>query len=688
MPSQKLHSPLFFFALGLKVLCAALFGSDFLTQLFFPFLTAFHNGYLNPYQWAMEAGIPNAFPYPALALYLMALPPKVFLFFQTLPSEAQWYTLLIYRLPLLLADYGLFRLLAKFFPDKPKGIINYYWLSPILFYITYFHGQIDVLAIALLWFSIYLLFKGKNLWAAIAFGAALSCKTHIIATLPFILLYQYRNTYQRKESLKFLGIVTLAFVLINSPYLANLHFLKMVFSNAEQGKLFFLSYLFPNGVALFFLPLAYLLLLYQFSQYKFPNRDILVMYLGFTFGIFLLLIPPQPGWYYWLIPFFIYFFLRFGQTEAFLFHGLSLLFILYQIFTPEGDFYHAFKTNFPQLAVAPSPYQWVLNQFGWMGLGIQSLIFTLLQAILFLNIAYLYRRGIHQYRQQKIWARPYLIAISGDSASGKSTLAENLQNLLGEHNVTSIQGDDMHRWERGHPAYQNITHLNPAANNLHTELQHAIALSQGLKIWRRQYDHSNGTFTLPFLQRPKRITIFQGLHPLYLPRMRQLMDLKIFLKPEEDLRIRWKQERDQQKRGYTTEEVAYQIEQRQADADKFILAQEQFADVVINFQLNAEGVITQLNFYFQTSIDLDSLLLSLTNCPSLQVIHQYNNFSLNDRQEVQLLGNISAAEIGGLAQILVPELKELQARQLTWQADFNGLIQLVCCYLIFQKNKP
>ena len=65
--------------------------------------------------------------------------------------------------------------------------------------------------------------------------------------------------------------------------------------------------------------------------------------------------------------------------------------------------------------------------------------------------------------------------------------------------------------------------------------------------------------------------------------MRDCFDVKIFVDPEEELRIQWKIKRDMSDRGYTYERISKQIEERNEYRFAYVLPQRAFADVVIEF---------------------------------------------------------------------------------------------------------
>ena len=110
-----------------------------------------------------------------------------------------------------------------------------------------------------------------------------------------------------------------------------------------------------------------------------------------------------------------------------------------------------------------------------------------------------------------------------------------------------------------------------------------LALKQGQTIRKPVYDHSNGTFGPKEVLRARDVVIVQGLHPFLVSGIRGLFDLKVWLDPEQDLKHRWKLQRDVAKRGYTEDAVRKEIEVRRPDVEKYIAPQVREADLVVRF---------------------------------------------------------------------------------------------------------
>jgi phosphoribulokinase len=87
---------------------------------------------------------------------------------------------------------------------------------------------------------------------------------------------------------------------------------------------------------------------------------------------------------------------------------------------------------------------------------------------------------------------------------------------------------------------------------------------------------------------PGRFTVIEGLLGYYLPEMLEAYDVRVFLNPPEELRRRWKVQRDCSRRGYTTDQVLAELDRREPDSEEFIRPQRRHADMLVSF-LPAEG---------------------------------------------------------------------------------------------------
>lgn len=193
---------------------------------------------------------------------------------------------------------------------------------------------------------------------------------------------------------------------------------------------------------------------------------------------------------------------------------------------------------------------------------------------------------------QEIIARSplvFIIGVAGDSGSGKTTFTNAIRQIFGPDLVATITLDDYHKYDREERKKLDITPLHPDANNL-LDLEADVArLKQGYAIQKPVYNHATGTFdpAVPFVS--KKIIILEGLHALFTSRLRELLDFSVYVDPDREVKYSWKRKRDTENRGYTTAEVAGEIERREKDYEEFIAPQCCLADAVIRITASRYG---------------------------------------------------------------------------------------------------
>lgn len=671
------------FLLGMaivKIGLMVLFTSDYQQNFFVPFVQNYlENMGTNPYDsfWNQKEFI--AFPYPPLMLFIFSIGRSLssLLGGGTFPE-------LVFKLPLLAFDFlGLYFLL-KLFPSRRRIVGLLYFASPIILYSTYMHGQLDIIPTALLVGSLYFLFqKQKNnlVTSSLLLAAALLTKFHILAILPaiFILLWKKHNIQNIFVYFSVLFVVAFG-VLI--PFSSEI-FWESVLWNKEQSLL---TQVYFNFVSLeMYLPVMALGLIYL-HEYMLvdTNRSLFLSFCGLLFGVFLVLIPPMPGWYVWIVPFItLYFvevnFYRERSIVVFvLFNALYLLYFMTAHNTQVVDLYFC-GVDLSFLKVNSSIYV--------------NVLFTLLSTTLVYIVYCMYRLGVANNNFYKRKGKPFTIAIAGDSGAGKSTLLEMVFRCFGRTNTLQIEGDGDHRWERNAPMWSRYTHLNPKANYLYRQAKDIDRLKHGESIRRVDYDHNTGRFTEALVIKPKRFIVLSGLHAFYLPQMREIMDLKLFMDTDEALRTFWKIKRDTEKRGYSLEKILAQIEMRKGDSDVYIAPQKQFADLSITYFDKtlvdccdlSHQVVMSLKLTLSLAVDLERLL----NYLELYHIEFSHEFSEGLCKQTVVVDGLSMQEtnvdFSRLVYQLIPHYDEITDEKFSWSDAKDAIIQLVMLMIVSQK---
>ena len=179
--------------------------------------------------------------------------------------------------------------------------------------------------------------------------------------------------------------------------------------------------------------------------------------------------------------------------------------------------------------------------------------------------------------------RPILLAIAGDSGTGKTTVTAGLADALGSERITSLGADDYHRYDREERKSLPFTPLHPDCNYIDIMEYHLQQLSLGQPILKPVYNHDTGELERPEYVEPREFVIVEGLLPLHTKVSRACFDISVYLDPPEDIRIAWKLRRDTKKRGYTEDQVREELKKREPESEEFIRPQRANADIIVRF---------------------------------------------------------------------------------------------------------
>ena len=178
----------------------------------------------------------------------------------------------------------------------------------------------------------------------------------------------------------------------------------------------------------------------------------------------------------------------------------------------------------------------------------------------------------------------YVVGVAGGSASGKTTIVEQIRREFGES--IEVIGHDSYYHAHDDMPYEARCKLNydhPEAFETERLIQDVLALKAGRAIERPVYDysiHNRSTETVTVQPRP--IILLEGILVLEDPRLRTLMDLKVFVDTDADERIMRRISRDTLERGRSIQSVITQYRDTVKPMhDKFVEPTKYYADIII-----------------------------------------------------------------------------------------------------------
>ena len=154
--------------------------------------------------------------------------------------------------------------------------------------------------------------------------------------------------------------------------------------------------------------------------------------------------------------------------------------------------------------------------------------------------------------------RPYIVGIAGGTGSGKTTVADKLAEAMPVGRCVTIEHDAYYR-DQGHlPAEDRdaINYDHPAALDSELLARHLGELRGGRAVEVPIYDFATHTRRRETRTvAPARVIIVEGILVFAEPALRELMDIKIFVDTDPDIRLMRRIRRDLEERGRTLSSV-------------------------------------------------------------------------------------------------------------------------------------
>ncbi|MGZ9585623.1 uridine kinase [Paenibacillus marinisediminis] len=179
-----------------------------------------------------------------------------------------------------------------------------------------------------------------------------------------------------------------------------------------------------------------------------------------------------------------------------------------------------------------------------------------------------------------------IIGIAGGTGSGKTTVARTVIDRLGSDNVTFISQDNYYK-NHAHLSLDERTTINydhPFAFDNELLIENVNQLRAGQIAYAPVYDfttHSRFENKKIELQ-PNNIVIIEGLHVLSDENLRQMLDIKVFVDTDPDVRILRRVVRDIEERGRSIQSVHNQyLSTVKPMHEAFIEPSKKYADVII-----------------------------------------------------------------------------------------------------------
>ena len=199
--------------------------------------------------------------------------------------------------------------------------------------------------------------------------------------------------------------------------------------------------------------------------------------------------------------------------------------------------------------------------------------------------------------------KPFLVGITGGSASGKTTLLRQLVSAFTPEELCLVSQDNYYR-----PLAEQRTDVNGVVNFDIPESINDVefardmrALHRGEIVQRPEYTFNSADRVPALLTfRPAPVIVLEGLFVFHFPEIAAELDLKVFVEAQEHVKLHRRIRRDNVERGYDLDDVMYRYLHHVAPSfDRYIKPYQHEADIIIPNNLHYERGLNVLIGYLK-----------------------------------------------------------------------------------------
>jgi uridine kinase len=181
--------------------------------------------------------------------------------------------------------------------------------------------------------------------------------------------------------------------------------------------------------------------------------------------------------------------------------------------------------------------------------------------------------------------QPFIVGITGGSASGKTTFLNKLLGSFEPHEICLLSQDNYYKGRESQIADQNgVTNFDlPSSIDEHSYAQDVACLRSGGEVCRKEYTFNNpNVIPRDLVFKPAPIIVVEGIFVFYFQEVASLLDLKVYIDAKEHIKLHRRIVRDKVERGYDLDDVLYRYSNHVAPTyEKYIKPYKHDADIII-----------------------------------------------------------------------------------------------------------
>ncbi|GGZ19385.1 uridine kinase [Echinicola pacifica] len=203
--------------------------------------------------------------------------------------------------------------------------------------------------------------------------------------------------------------------------------------------------------------------------------------------------------------------------------------------------------------------------------------------------------------------KPYIIGVTGGSASGKTLFLNKLLQTFEPEEVCLISQDNYYKPIDQQPLDdEGIENYDtPHSFDFDAYASDIRKIQNGETVFRQEYTFNNPAASPKMLEfKPAPVVVVEGIFVLYSPQLATLLDLKVFIDAKDYIKLKRRIVRDKIERGYDLDDVLYRYEKHVMPTyEKYIEPFKHDADLIIPNNNSFENGLDMVRIFLKEKIN-------------------------------------------------------------------------------------
>jgi uridine kinase len=211
-----------------------------------------------------------------------------------------------------------------------------------------------------------------------------------------------------------------------------------------------------------------------------------------------------------------------------------------------------------------------------------------------------------QYFRHPMSDKPYIVGISGGSASGKTSFLKHLRQSLPERSICIVSQDNYYLPQESQLKDENnqVNYDLPTSINRVAFYEDMKQLAEGKSLVIKEYTFNNKSREAQLIElNPAPIIVMEGLFIFHYKEIREALNLKVYIDAKDEIKLQRRLKRDKDERGYAEDTVLYQWHNHVMPSyHQFLRPYRDDADIIITNNKSYDKGLSVLVNHLQSKI--------------------------------------------------------------------------------------